>query len=59
MLYDQKKLEEALKSYRKAIELDPNFASAYYGVGNVLRDQKKLDESLQSYRQAIRHPQYP
>ena len=35
------KTQQAEDSYRKAIELDPNFAFPYSNLGNILRDQEK------------------
>ncbi len=47
------KLEEAEISYRKAIELNPNFADAHYNLGNALSDLGKLQEAELSTRKAI------
>jgi len=53
MLYDQKKYDEAIAKYQKAIELDPKSAAPYNGWGNVLYDQKKYDEAIAKYQKAI------
>ena len=53
MLKDQKKLDEAIAQYRKAIELDPKSVSTYNNLGIALSDQKKLDEAISQYRKAI------
>ena len=47
------KLKDAEFSYRKAIEIKPDFAEAYYNLGNVLRDLGKLQDAEKSYRKAI------
>ena len=52
-LYEQKKLEEAIRAYREAINLDPKSANAYYDLGLALYEQKKLEEAIRAYREAI------
>ena len=49
----QGKLEEAIACFRKAIEVDPNDASAHVLLGDALRAQKKLDEAIACFRKAI------
>ena len=36
----QNKTEEAIKSYEKAISLNPKFAIAYNNLGNIYRNKK-------------------
>ncbi len=43
-------LNEAEKSYKKAIEIKPDFAMAYNNLANTLRDINKLDEAEQNYK---------
>ncbi|MEA5536090.1 tetratricopeptide repeat protein [Crocosphaera sp. XPORK-15E] len=43
MYENQEKYELALSDYNKAIELDPKYAYAYNGRGNVYKKQKKRD----------------
>ena len=50
---DQGKLEEAIKSYNKALSLKPDFAEAYNNMGIALRDQGKLDEAIEAYNKAL------
>ncbi|MEH2333191.1 tetratricopeptide repeat protein, partial [Nostoc sp.] len=49
----QKKLDAAVAAYEKAIQLNPNDATAYYNLGNALRQQKKLDAAVAAYEKAI------
>ena len=49
----QKKYEDAIEKFQKAIEIDPKSAYAYYGWGNTLINQRKYDEALEKYKQAI------
>ncbi|KPK24820.1 MAG: hypothetical protein AMJ61_13290 [Desulfobacterales bacterium SG8_35_2] len=53
ILKDQGKLDEAVKSYRRALSLKPDYAEAHYNLGNALRDQGKLNEAVNSYRQVL------
>ena len=47
------KLKEAELSYRKAIDIKPDFTDAHFCLGNVLKDLGKLKEAELSYRKAI------
>jgi len=42
-------LEEAVRSYRKAIELKPDFGIAYYKMGVCLHRQGQLEKSLECF----------
>ncbi|KAM3099070.1 tetratricopeptide repeat protein [Phormidesmis sp. 146-12] len=52
VLMDQKRFDEAVDTYHKAIQLDKSNASAYHGLGNALREQGKLDGAIAAYRKA-------
>lgn len=45
--------DEAIKMYEKAIEIDPNYAWAYYNKGLALEEQKKYNEALEMYNKAM------
>ena len=41
-------------SYREAIRLDPNYAPAYYGLGNILQKQGKHQVVDEAFKTAFR-----
>ena len=49
----QGKLDEAVASYRRALELKPNFPVAHNNLGNLFKDQGKPDEAVACYRRAL------
>ncbi|NEP46075.1 MAG: tetratricopeptide repeat protein, partial [Okeania sp. SIO2H7] len=49
----QGKLEEAIASYKRAIEINPNSAWSYHNLGETLAKINRLDEAIISYRRAI------
>jgi tetratricopeptide (TPR) repeat protein len=53
--------DEALATYRKAIEVDPNYAEAYSKIGELLRfDEKRRAEAVAALQSAIRiNPSLP
>jgi tetratricopeptide (TPR) repeat protein len=52
-LKEQGELDEAVASYRRALEVKTDFVEAYNNLGNALKDQGKLDEALLCYRRAL------
>jgi tetratricopeptide (TPR) repeat protein len=55
LLDELKRYDEAEAAYRKAIELNPDEATAYSNLGNLLSDEnlKRYDEAEAAYRKAI------
>jgi len=52
-LQDQGKVDEAAEAYNKALSIKPDYAEAYYNMGNVLHKQGKPDEAVEAYNKAI------
>jgi tetratricopeptide (TPR) repeat protein len=46
LLRSQRKLDEAVAAYRKAIAIDPGYAEAHCNLGHTLRDRRQYAESL-------------
>ena len=44
----------ALKNYKKALELNPDYAEAYNSMGTVLQSQGDYDSAINSYERAIK-----
>ena len=47
------KIEEAEKSYKKVIELKPDFPEVHNNLGNILFELSKIDEAEASIKKAI------
>ncbi|MEM7580131.1 MAG: tetratricopeptide repeat protein [Mastigocoleus sp.] len=54
MRYNRQDLQGAEALFRKAIQRDPNFASARNYLGNILLQTNRLEEATQEYSEAIR-----
>ena len=48
-----KKFDVAEKAFRKLILLKPDYAQAYYNLGNVLFSMRKFDNAVTAYSEAI------
>ena len=46
--------DEAILSYKRAIQLKPDYEKAYNNLGNVLNDLGRYDEAILAYYQAIK-----
>ena len=53
-LQRQGRLQEAMNSYNKAIQLKPDFAEAYNNRGQVLKELGELDEAVKNYEKALK-----
>ena len=53
-MQDQGRCDEAINHYRKALQLDPDYAWAHHNLANALRAKGRLDEACDHYQQAIR-----
>lgn len=51
--YEAKNYDEAITCYKKATELDPEFASAYYNLGIIYTAKGMLDEAVSAYKKVL------
>ncbi len=57
--YNRRDYARAEQFYRMATESDPDYALAFFDLGNVLDELKRLPEAITAYRRAIElHPRY-
>jgi tetratricopeptide (TPR) repeat protein len=49
------KSADAIQAFLKAIQLDPNFGSAYAGVAAMYANQGHRDDAINYYKQAMQH----
>ncbi|MDA8905988.1 tetratricopeptide repeat protein [Candidatus Thioglobus sp.] len=46
-------IESAIKSFKKAITLNPNYAEAHYNLGVAFQRTRQIDEAIECYEEAI------
>ena len=51
--YQQGQFENAVKSFKRATELDPNYIDAYYNLGALLEYLKQDEAALNAFKQII------
>jgi len=51
--FDASKLQEAMASYQRAIELEPELVGAHVNLGSVYDELGRLDDALHSYNRAL------
>ena len=52
-LFQMGKLEEAVKSYQKALTLKPDYADGYNNMGVALKEQGKFDDAIEAHQTAL------
>jgi predicted O-linked N-acetylglucosamine transferase (SPINDLY family) len=52
-LQETGRIDEAIGAYRRAIELKPSLAAAYYNLGSALRRKGRFDEAITAFGFAI------
>ena len=48
-----KKFEDAIKSFKESIKVNPNFSEAYNNLGSTQKTLNKFDDAILSYKKAI------
>ena len=49
-----RQFDAAIESYKKALEIKPDYAEAYYNMGNALKDKDDPEAAIDSYKQALK-----
>jgi tetratricopeptide (TPR) repeat protein len=51
--FDFDQLEQRLNEANKALSIKPDYAYAFYNMGNVLVEKQNLEEAIEAYKKAI------
>ena len=49
-----RQFDAAIESYKKALEIKPDYAEAYYNMGNALKDKGNPEAAIDSYKHALK-----
>ncbi len=52
--YNKGEYEEALKNFKKAVELSPRYSLAHYDMGLTLEEMNRIKDSIVAYKEAIK-----
>lgn len=56
----QEKVEEAIREFKQAIQLEPDYADAYFHLGGLYQIIKAYSSALEEYEKVLRiQPSYP
>lgn len=47
------RFEDAIKEYKKAVEMQPGYLTAWNNLGDVLEKQKRYSDALQAYQEVL------
>lgn len=50
---DEKKYQEAIKVYKKAVDVDPSCALTHFNLGYVFHESGQMDSARESYEKAV------
>jgi tetratricopeptide (TPR) repeat protein len=48
-----RRLDESVAAYNKALAIKPDYAEAYYNMGNALKEQGKVEAAIEAYNKAL------
>jgi Ca-activated chloride channel family protein len=54
-LYNSGKYEEAVRAYRQAVKIKPDYAEAHNNLGDAYLQLKQYKKAVEAYKQAIRY----
>jgi len=58
-LFDRGKIGEAIKHFRQALRINPDYALAHYNLGSAMLERGELGEAIKHFRQTLRiNPDY-
>ena len=46
-------LDQSIEAFNKAVAIEPDYAEAYYNMGNTLKARAKLEDAIEAYKKAL------
>ena len=55
LYYRNNLFDEAIREFKKVIEINPDDSEAYYNLGNIFNKKKLYDDAIASYKKGAEH----